>query len=374
MTAPIPFNRPHRTGREATYAAEALASDHWRGDGPFTARASALVSAAVGGAPTLLTTSCTHALELAALLLSIGPGDEVIVPSFTFVSSASAFALRGARVVFADVSPATLNLDPVSVEARLTARTRAVVAVHYAGVACDLDRLVALGVPVVEDNAHGLFGRWRGRPLGSVGALATQSFHDTKNLACGEGGALVINRRELVERAEILREKGTNRARFFRGQVDKYTWVDVGSSYLPSEILAAVLTAQLEGAEAIQAARHQVWARYHRELADWAARHDVALPHLPDGAEHPAHLYWLRVADLATRTRLLEHLRGRGVGATFHYQPLHLSEVGRAAGGAVGDCPVTEQVADTLIRLPLYADLTAAEVDRVVDAVTAFTP
>lgn len=374
MTASIPFNRPHRTGREIAYATEALASDHWRGDGPFTRRASALVSAAVDGAPVLLTTSCTHALELAALLLSIGPGDEVIVPSFTFVSTASAFALRGARVVFADIDPRTLNLDPADAAAKRTARTKAVVAVHYAGVACDLDALADLGVPLVEDNAHGLFGRWRGRPLGSFGALATQSFHDTKNLACGEGGALVLGDRGLHERAEILREKGTNRARFFRGQVDKYTWVDIGSSYLPSEILAAVLTAQLEGAAAIQAARGAIWDRYHRELAAWATRAEVARPVLPDGADHPAHLYWLRVADLDVRTRLLAHLRDRGIGATFHYQPLHLSEVGRAAGGRPGDCPVTEAAADTLVRLPLYTDLTAAEVDRVLDAVTSFTP
>lgn len=374
MTAAIPFNRPHRTGREAAYLAEALGSDHWRGDGPFTRKATALLSARVGGAPCLLTTSCTHALELAALLLELGPGDEVIVPAFTFVTSASAFALRGATIVFADVDPRTLDLDPAAAAAKITPRTRAIVCVHYAGVACDLDALTALGVPVVEDNAHGLFGSWRGRPLGSVGALATQSFHDTKNIGCGEGGALVCNDPRFVERAEILREKGTNRARFFRGQVDKYTWVDLGSSYLPSDLLAAVLTAQLEGADAIQAARHAVWARYHAELAPWAAHHGVQQPHLPDGAAQPAHIYWMRVRDLATRTALLAHLAARGVGATFHYQPLHLSEVGLRAGGQPGDCPVTELAADTLVRLPLYADLSAAEVDRVIAAVTSFTP
>lgn len=374
MDAPIPFNRPHRTGREAALVGEALAGDHWRGDGPFTRRAHALLAAAVGGAPVLLTTSCTHALELAALLLDCGPGDEIVVPSFTFVSSASAFTLRGARVVFADVDDRTLNLDPADVARKLTARTKAIVAVHYAGVACDLDALAATGVALVEDNAHGLFARWRGRPLGSFGHLATQSFHDTKNLACGEGGALVLNDRGLVERAEILREKGTNRARFFRGQIDKYTWVDVGSSFLPSDLLAAVLVAQLEGADAIQAARHRVWARYHAELATWAAAHGVAQPHLPDGAEHPAHIYWLRVGELATRTRLMAHLAERGIGATFHYQPLHLSEVGRKAGGRAGDCPVSERAADTLVRLPLYADLTDRDVDRVIAAVTSFRP
>ncbi|HVV85015.1 MAG TPA: dTDP-4-amino-4,6-dideoxygalactose transaminase [Kofleriaceae bacterium] len=372
----VPFNRPHRTGREAARVGEALASDRWCGDGPFTARASAMIAAAVGGGRVLLTTSCTHALELAALLLDVGPADEVIVPAFTFVSTAAAFALRGARVVFADVDPRTLDLEPASVARLVTPRTRAIVPVHYAGVACAHEQLAAAapGVVIVEDNAHGLFGSWRGRPLGSLGALATQSFHETKNVSCGEGGALVVNDPALVERAEILREKGTNRARFFRGQVDKYTWVDVGSSYLPADLLAAVLVAQLEAAERIQAARHAVWARYHAELATWAAHHGVQQPHLPDGAAHPAHLYWLRLRDLAARTRFIAHLAGRGVQATFHYQPLHLSDVGRRAGGQPGDCPVTEQAADTLVRLPLWTDLTADDVDRVVAAVTSFAP
>jgi dTDP-4-amino-4,6-dideoxygalactose transaminase len=324
----------------------------------------------------LLTTSCTHALEMSALLLDVGPGDEVIVPAFTFVSTANAFALRGARVVFADVDARTLNLDPADVARKVTPRTRAVALVHYAGVAADVEAIAAAapGAALVEDNAHGLFGRWRGRPLGSFGRLATQSFHDTKNLGCGEGGALVVNDAALAERAEIIREKGTNRSRFFRGQVDKYTWVDLGSSYLPSEILAAVLVAQLEGAAAIQAARQAVWARYHRELAGWAARHGVQQPWLPDGAEQPAHIYWMRVADLDARTRMIAHLAAAGVRATFHYQPLHLSEVGRAAGGREGDCPVTEAAADTMVRLPLFADLTTDEVGRVIDAVTSFKP
>jgi dTDP-4-amino-4,6-dideoxygalactose transaminase len=374
--APIPFSRPHRTGHEATRVAEALAGDHWRGDGPFTARAAALLAPAVGGGRVLLTTSCTHALELTALLLDVGPDDEVIVPSFTFVSTASAFALRGARLVFADVDPRTLCLDPAAVARRAGPRTRAVVAVHYAGVAADTDAIAAAapGASLVEDNAHGLFGTWQGRPLGSLGRLATQSFHDTKNLACGEGGALVINDRSLDERAEILREKGTNRARFFRGQVDKYTWVDLGSSYLPADLLAAVLVAQLEDAAAIQRARHHAWARYHGELAPWAARHGVQQPHLPAGAEHSAHIYWLRTPDLASRQALIAHLAAAGIQATFHYQPLHLSDMGRKAGGRDGDCPITEQAADTLLRLPLYADLDDAAIDRVVAAVTSFQP
>lgn len=372
----IPFTRPHRSGREAALVAQALASDHWHGDGPFAKEAQATLATAVGGGRVLLTTSCTHALEMCALLLDLGPGDEVIVPSFTFVTSASAFALRGARLVWADVDPRTLCLDPADVARRAGPRTRAVVAVHYAGVAADVDAIAAAapGATVVEDNAHGLFGSWRGRPLGSLGRLATQSFHVTKNLGCGEGGALVLNDPTLVERAEIVREKGTNRARFFRGQVDKYTWVALGSSYVPSDLLAAVLVAQLAAAPAIQAARHHVWARYHGELAAWAARHGVRQPHLPDGAAHSAHIYWLQVGDLDTRQRLIAHLADAGIQATFHYQPLHLSEVGRAAGGQVGDCPVSERIADTLVRLPLFADLADADVDRVVAAVTAFAP
>lgn len=372
----IPFTRPHRTGREAALVGDALGGDHWRGDGPYTARASALLSSLVGGGRVLLTTSCTHALELSALLLGVGPGDEVIVPSFTFVSTASAFALRGARIVFADVDPRTLCLDPADVARKATPRTRAVVVVHYAGVAADLDGLAAARgtAALVEDNAHSLLGAWRGRPLGSFGTMATQSFHDTKNLSCGEGGALVLNDPALHERAEILREKGTNRARFFRGEVDKYTWVDLGSSYLPSDILAAILVAQLERADATQTARHHAWARYHAELAPWAERHGVQRPHVPVPAAHAAHIYWLRVRELATRQALIGHLAAAGIQATFHYQPLHLSEVGRKAGGQPGDCPVSELVADTLVRLPLYTDLGDADVDRVLAAVTSFTP
>ena len=371
----IPFTRPHRSGREAALVGDALAGDHWRGDGPYTARASSLLSPLVGGGKVLLTTSCTHALEMSALLLAVGPGDEVIVPSFTFVSTASAFALRGARVVFADVDPRTLCLDPADVARKVTSRTRAVVVVHYAGVAADVDALreAASSAALIEDNAHSLFGTWRGRPLGSFGRMATQSFHDTKNLSCGEGGALVLNDRALEERAEIVREKGTNRARFFRGQVDKYTWVDVGSSYLPSDLLAAVLVAQLEVAPAIQKARHRTWSRYQDALAPWAARHGVQQPHVPDGAAHAAHLYWMRVRDLATRQALIAHLAAAGIQATFHYQPLHLSEVGAKAGGKPGDCPVSELVADTLVRLPLYTDLGDADIDRVLTAVTSFT-
>ncbi len=369
--APIPFNRPHLTGREEALVAEALASRRWSGDGAFTKRASEILRSLTGAPHVLLTTSCTHALEMAALLTGVGPGDEVIVPSFTFVSTANAFALRGAQIRFVDIRPDTLNLDERRVAAAITSRTRAIVPVHYGGVACEMDALARFGVPIVEDNAHGLFATYRGRPLGSFGALATQSFHETKNVSCGEGGALLVNDPALAQRAEIVREKGTNRARFFRGEVDKYTWVDLGSSWLPADLLAAVLVAQLEDAAAIQAARHRVWSAYADGLWGWSIKHGVALPTIPAGCEHPAHLFYLLLPDLATRTRFLAHLKDRGVHATFHYQALHRSEFGEKYGG---DCPVTDRVADTLVRLPLFADLTDREIARVVDAVTAFTP
>ena len=374
--ADIPLSRPYVSGRELALVTEALQSRRWSGDGEQTRRAAQLLAARTGGGTAMLTTSCTHALELAALLLDLVPGDEVIVPAFTFVTTASAFALRGARPVFVDIRPDTLNLDERLLPAAITARTRAIVPVHYGGVACAMDAIGevarAAGATVIEDNAHGLFGTWRGRPLGSLGRLATQSFHESKNLSCGEGGALILNDPALVERAEILREKGTNRARFFRGEIDRYTWVDLGSSYLPSELLAAVLVAQLEAADTIQAARHRIWATYATELASWAHRHGIGLPTVPADCVHPAHLFYLVLPDLERRTRMLAHLRARGIHATFHYQPLHLSEVGRRWGGAPGDLPVTERIADTLLRLPLYPDLDARDLGRVLDAVTEF--
>jgi len=374
----IPLSRPYVTGRELELVADAVRSRRWAGDGEHTRRASQLLSARSGGGTAMLTTSCTHALELAALLLDLTPAHEVIVPAFTFVTTASAFALRGARPVFVDIRPDTLNLDERLLPAAITRRTRAIVPVHYGGVACAMDTITEIAnaahATVVEDNAHGLFGSWRGRPLGSIGRLATLSFHESKNLSCGEGGALILNTPELVERAEVLREKGTNRGRFFRGEIDKYTWVDLGSSFLPSDLLAAVLVAQLEAADAIQAARQRIWATYVNGLAGWAERHGVALPTVPADCVHPAHLFYLLLPDLERRTRMLAHMRARGIYATFHYQPLHLSDVGRRWGGKPGDLPVTERIADTLLRLPLFPDLTEHDQTRVLDAVTSFVP
>jgi dTDP-4-amino-4,6-dideoxygalactose transaminase len=315
---------------------------------------------------------------MAALLLDIGPGDDVVGPSFTFVSSFNAFVLRGARPVFADVRPDTMNLDPASLESRLTPRTRAIVVVHYAGVACDMEAIgriaASRGIPIVEDNAHGLFGAWRGRPLGTFGALAALSFHETKNVTCGEGGALVVNDPAFAERAEILREKGTDRSKFFRGEVDKYAWRDLGSSYVPSDILAAFLFAQLERREEIQRRRLACWHAYRDGLAGWAAASGVALPAIPDGCEQPGHLFYLVLPSAAARDAFLAHMRELDIGAVFHYLPLHLSDMGRRFGGRSGDCPVTERVSACLVRLPLSGGLTDAEQREIIETVIRFTP
>jgi dTDP-4-amino-4,6-dideoxygalactose transaminase len=372
----IPFNRPCFAGNEQTYIAQAIANGHISGDGLFTTKCRALLEQELGVPCALLTTSCTHALEMAMLLLDLQPGDEVIVPSFTFVSTVNAFVLRGARPVFCDIRPDTLNMDETWIERLITPRTRAIVPVHYAGVGCEMDVIVESaarwGLAVVEDNAHGLFGKYRSRYLGTFGCMATQSFHETKNFFCGEGGALLINDRRYIERAEIIREKGTNRSRFFRGQVDKYTWVDAGSSYLPSDILAAFLYAQLEARQRIQASRQRIWEYYHVHLQGWAREHGVRLPIVPRHCEQPYHMFYLLLASLEQRQALIEHLKDCGILSVFHYQPLHLSEMGRRFGGEVGACPVTEDVSDRLLRLPFYNDLTEADQSCVVAAIHDF--
>ena len=372
----IPFNKPSLVGTEMGYMADALEQGHISGDGTYTCRCHALLEEALGVPKVLLTSSCTHALELSALLLNIRPGDEVIVPSFTFVSTVNAFVLRGARPIFIDVRPDTLNLDEAQLESLITSRTRAVVPVHYAGVACEMDTILEVagrhGVAVVEDNAHGLFGTYKGRPLGTFGCLASQSFHETKNFTCGEGGALLVNDPSHVERAEIIREKGTDRSRFFRGQVDKYTWVDVGSSYLPSDMLAAFLYAQLEARERVQATRRRIWARYHAELQGWATDHGVRLPVVPPHCEQPYHMFYVLMRSMEHRQKLIEHLKARGILAVFHYVPLHLSEMGRRFGGKPGGCGVTEDVSDRLLRLPFFNALTDAEQAEVITALHDF--
>lgn len=372
----IPFNQPAVVANEQAYVCQALAGGKVAGDGPFTRRCHALLEEQLGVPKALLTTSCTHALEMAALLLDVVPGDEVIVPSFTFVSTVNAFVLRGARPIFADIRPDTLNLDERKLERLITPRTRAIVVVHYAGVGCEMDMIgeiaVRHGVTIIEDNAHGLFGAYRGKKLGTFGAMATLSFHETKNFTCGEGGALLINDPRLIERAEIIREKGTNRSRFFRGQIAKYTWVDIGSSYLPSDVLAAMLLAQLEARNDIQHRRRQIWETYSEGLRAWAQRHSVVLPTIPCHCDQPYHLFYLLLPSLAHRQSLIAYLKERGIGSAFHYLPLHLSDMGRRFQGKDGDCPVTEDVSDCLLRIPFYADLRCDQQQQVIDAVQAF--
>ena len=373
----IPFNRAGLTGNEFRYIFQALEIGHISGDGRFTTKCHELLEKELGVAKVLLTTSCTHALEMAALLLDIRAGDEVIVPSFTFVSTVNAFVLRGARPVFCDIRGDTLNLDESRLEHLVTPKTKAVLPVHYAGVGCEMESILAIahrhGVAVVEDNAHGLFGKYKGKHLGTFGCLATQSFHETKNVTCGEGGALLINDANYIERAEVIREKGTNRNRFFRGQVDKYTWVDVGSSYLPSDVLAAFLFAQLENRAEIQDKRQQIWKRYEGQLGGWAKRNGVQLPFVPEDCEQSWHMFYMLMPSLESRQALIAHLKARDILSVFHYLPLHLSDMGRRWGGKEGDCPVTECVSDRVIRLPFYNELSEDDQARVVAAVLDFS-
>jgi dTDP-4-amino-4,6-dideoxygalactose transaminase len=372
----IPFNRPFVTGREYDYIRQAIDNGHISGDGAYTRKCQQFLEQRLSGARVLLTTSCTDALEMCALSLRLEPGDEVIMPSFTFVSTANAFLIHGARPVFCDIRPDTLNLDESKLESLIKPKTKAIVLVHYAGVACEMDPILEIArshnVRVIEDNAHGLFGAYRDRSLGTFGALATLSFHETKNISCGEGGALVINDPAMIERAEIIRDKGTNRARFFRGQVDKYTWVDRGSSFLPSDLLAAFLYAQLESSERIQALRGGIWQAYFEQLAQYCAERRWQRPIVPSHCEQSYHMFYMLLRSLEQRQALIAHLRRHGILGVFHYVPLHLSEMGRRLGGAPGMCPQTEDISDRLLRLPFYNGMSEAEQSRVIEAILAF--
>jgi dTDP-4-amino-4,6-dideoxygalactose transaminase len=372
----IPFNRPFATADELDYIRAAIATPKFSGDGTFTRRCHVLLEQSLGVQKALLTTSCSHALEMAALLLNVGPGDEVLVPSFTFPSAANAFVLRGARPVFADIRADTLNIDEIQIEQRITARTKGIFLVHYAGVGCEMDTIMAIAhrhqIAVIEDNAHGLYGKYRGRYLGTLGPLAALSFHETKNFSCGEGGALLINDEQFNQRAEVLREKGTDRSRFFRGEVDKYTWIDVGSSYLPSDLLAAFLCAQLEHREHIQSMRRQIWQTYARELASWAKTNGVRLPTVPPECEQSYHMFYVIMPSLESRQALISHLSGFGILAVFHYLPLHLSPMGLRFGGRQGDCPISEDLSDRLLRFPFFTGMSSSEQSQVIDAVRAF--
>lgn len=371
----IPFVKTTHSPELTEILQDCIQNNHLSGDGPYCRKSEELLKTHSASRKVLLTTSCTHALEMCGILLELQPGDEVIMPSYTFVSTANAFVLRGAIPVFVDIRPDTLNIDERLIEAAITPRTRAIVVVHYGGVGCEMDAILKLanqhGLAVIEDNAHGLFGTYKGKPLGSMGLLSTLSFHETKNISCGEGGALCINDDLLIERAEILREKGTNRARFFRGQVDKYTWVDMGSSWVLSEVLGAMLYSQLKYAEVLQGRRREIWNRYQQAFEPLTDQHGFSVPQIPDYCEIPWHVYYLKVQSLEQRTQMIEFFKKRQISAVFHYIPLHNAPFCQRLGGSQ-HLPVTEQVSETLIRLPLYAGLECAQQEKVIESLYDF--
>ncbi len=372
----IDFNRPYIAKNELAYIEEAIQSGHISGDGQFTKKCHGWLENTLGVKKALLTTNCTHALDMSAMLLNLASGDEVIVPSFTFVSTINAFILRGAKPVFADIRADTLNIDENQIEDLITEKTRAIYVVHYAGVACEMDKILSIAdkyhLSIVEDNAHGLFGKYKGKLLGTFGLMACQSFHETKNISCGEGGALLINDEKLIERAEIIREKGTDRSKFFRGQIDKYSWVDIGSSYLPSDIIAAVLYSQLEEADKIQEKRKAIWEHYDSGLSDWAASSHVKLPTVPEYCDQSYHLFYLLLPNLKKRQEFIKYLRDNNIYSVFHYVPLHTSTMGRKFGYSEGDLPVTEEMSDRLVRLPFYFDLSESDQERVISVIKNF--
>lgn len=371
----VSFNKAPYLGKEEQYIRQAIRSGKLCGDGPYTKRCHALLEQMTHTKKALLTTSCTHALEMAALLADIGPGDEVILPSYTFVSTADAFILRGATAVFVDIRPDTMNMDETQIEAAITPRTKAIVPVHYAGVGCEMDVILKLAeqhhLYVIEDAAQGICSTFHGKPLGTIGNFGCYSFHETKNISMGEGGALLLREEKDIARAEVIREKGTDRSRFFRGEIAKYTWVDAGSSYLPSELNAAYLCAQLEAAEKIMEDRMRTWEIYRDSLRDLEAEGRIGLPQIPEGAAHNAHMFYIKAGDLAERTRLLAYLKERGIGAVFHYIPLHSSAAGRRYGRFSGEDVYTTKESERLVRLPLYYGM-REEVYEVVERVREF--
>lgn len=372
----IPFNKPYLTGQELGYIKEAHDIGMLSGDGSFTKKCHDFLERNLGTKKALLTHSCTAALEMMAMLLDIQPGDEVIMPSYNFVSSANAFVLRGAIPVFVDIRPDTLNLDENLTERAITIKTKAIVPVHYAGVGCEMDKIIDIAnnyqLSVVEDAAQGIFSKYNNKFLGTIGDLGAISFHETKNVISGEGGALLINNEKYIERAEIIREKGTNRSKFFRGQVDKYTWVDIGSSYLPGEVIAAFLLAQLEKVQEINRKRISIWNKYHQQLAGLEESGYIIRPKIPANCQANGHLYYVLVKDLSTRTKLIDFLKQRDVLSVFHFVPLHSSPAGKKFCRAVGKLVVTESIADRLIKLPLFYTITNSEIDYVVESIINF--
>ncbi len=374
--SPIPFNKPFIAGKELYYIAQAVTLGNIGGDGYFTQECCRVLEERFGIGKVLLVPSCTAALEMSAMLFGLGPGDEVILPSFTFVSTVNAVVRLGVRPVFVDIRPDTLNLDDALIEEAITEKTRAIFPVHYAGVGCEMDRIMTIAgkynLRVAEDAAQGVNSFYNGRALGSIGQLGCYSFHETKNYICGEGGALCINDPELVERAEILRDKGTNRKQFFRGQVDKYTWVDIGSSYVPSEICSAFLYAQLEMLDAISERRRAIYEAYYRLLAPLAGEGLLRLPHTPEDCDSNFHMFYILLADRASRDGLMAHLAQNGISAVFHYIPLHSSPMGQTFGYGDGNLPVTEDVSRRLLRLPLFYEITESDLERVAGAVREY--
>ena len=372
----IDFNRPAFVGNELEYIKDAISQGMLCGDGSYTKKCSAWMQERFQVNHVMLTTSCTHALEMAAYLAGIGPGDEVIMPSYTFVSTADAFVLRGAKIVFTDIRPDTMNIDEQLIEQAVTPRTKAIVPVHYAGVSCDMDMIMRIaskyGLKVIEDAAQGVDAYYKGRALGTIGDFGCYSFHETKNYTMGEGGALLYQNEEYLEKAEILREKGTDRSKFFRGQVDKYRWVDYGSSYLPSELNAAYLYAQLEACEKIKEKRLKIWKYYHENLARLAREGKIEQPYVPKECTHNAHMYYIKVRDVEVRTRLISYLREKGICAVFHYVPLHSSPAGMRFGRFAGEDVYTTKESERLVRLPMFYNLEMEQAKKVVDAVISF--
>ncbi len=370
-TRVIPFNKPYMTGKELRHIEEAHSNCRLAGDGPFTKRCHDWLQNTTGCYKALLTHSCTAALEMAAMLAGIQPGDEVIMPSYTFVSTANAFVLRGGVPVFVDIRPDTLNMDETRIEAAITPRTKAIVPVHYAGVGCEMDAIMDIAhrhnLLVIEDAAQGIMSSYRGRALGSMGHMAALSFHETKNIISGEGGALLVNDERFAERAEVIREKGTNRSQFFRGQIDKYTWVDIGSSYLPSEIIAAFLWGQMEEAQSITQLRLAIWERYHDAMAPLEATGALRRPVIPVGCKHNAHMYHVLLNSLQQRTELISILANHDINAVFHYVPLHSSPAGKKYGRVAGEMNHTNHLSDCLLRLPLWIEMTEAQQESIVD-------
>ena len=374
----VPFSSPPKFSNDIKNISSAIEKGEIIGNGPYTKKAEALLKEHIQcDGEILLTTSCTHALEIAAILLDLSPGDEVIVPSYTFVSSALAFYMHGAKIVFADIREDTLNIDVSQLDGLVTERTRAIVVVHYGGIACEMDELINLSlkhdIHVIEDNAHGLYGKYRENTLGSIGSISTQSFHGTKNISCGEGGAVVLNNSDFIERAQIIREKGTNRTNYLNGKVDKYTWVDKGSSFVMSDILAAMLFSQLNSAESIQTKRKQIWETYNEELNNWSRNFNITLPHIPDYCSQAYHLFYMLFPNKLSRDSFIEHMAGKNITITSHYQPLHSSGfMQKTIGNKEDYCPITTKTSNTIARLPLFFNMSNKQLEYVIENVVNY--